>query len=124
MSGAARIVVVSSRLDRATLAQLSKSPFDGMVKFVVDVELGRMAVGGSLHADGEALLLEQGSEQGSLWGGNYFPGRPAGEYLEFQSLINIRPAQRNRSMLVEDPGLRERIRTLVHDLLGHGEALG
>jgi hypothetical protein len=94
-----------------------------MVKFVADVERRLLAVGGELHADAEALLIENGSAQSSLWGGNYYPGRGAGECIEYRSLINIRPSQGNRGLSVEDAGLRARMRELVFELLGRGEAL-
>jgi hypothetical protein len=94
-----------------------------MVKFVVDVEREVAAVGGELHADEEALLLEDGSRQEDLWGGNYYPGRGPGGCVEFTSLINIRPAQGNSGMTVEDPQLRAKILELAHRLIGGGEAL-
>jgi len=56
-----------------------------------------MAIGGELHADAEALLLEQGSTQADLWGINLYHEKPAAEWIEFNSLINIRPSQKNRS---------------------------
>jgi hypothetical protein len=80
-------------------------------------------VGGELHADAEALLLETGSEQADLWGANYYPGRGEEECLEYTALINIRPAQGNRSMEVEAPEARARIRELAFALIGHGEPL-
>jgi len=94
-----------------------------MVKYVADLELGVIAVGGELHADAEALLLERGSRQRNLWGANYLPGRGEAECIEYTSLINIRPSQDNRSMEVEDPLLRDRIRELTFRLIGRGAPL-
>jgi len=62
------IVLVESRLDRVELRRLVAAHFEDMVKYVVDVERGVAAVGGELHADEEALLLERGSRQDDLWG--------------------------------------------------------
>lgn len=123
MPPAAPILVVSKRIDSAELARLVGHPFEDMVKFVVDVDRKVAAVGGELHADAEALLIDRGHPQESLWGGNYYPGRGEGECIEFRSLINIRPSQGNRGMIVQDVALRERIRSVVFDLLGRGEAL-
>jgi len=120
---APEIVIVADRIDPATLRRLVERHFEDMVKFVVDVERGLAAVGGELHADEEALLLDHGSRQDDLWGANYYPGRGHAECLELTSLINIRPAQGNRSMTVEDPALAARIRELTHRLLGEGEPL-
>ena len=114
------IVLVSSRIDPSELERLLRLFFRDMVKFVVDVERGVAAVGGELHADAEARLLALGSCQESLWGGNYFPARPAANCIEFTSMINIRPSQGNPAMEVQSPVVRARMRELVHVLLGSG----
>jgi hypothetical protein len=118
------ILIVTTRIARAELARLVALYFEDMVKLVVDVERGVAAVGGEMHADAEALLLEDGSRQANLWGANYYPGRGRAECVEFTALINIRPAQGNRSMLIEDAALRERVRDLALALIGEGEPLG
>ena len=58
-----------------------------------------------------------------IWGANYHPGRGPAACLEYTSLINIRPALGNRSMVVEDAARRERIRELVSRVLGEDEEL-
>jgi hypothetical protein len=117
------VVFVEARLDRAELRRLVERHFKDMVKFVVDVERGVAAVGGELHADEEALLLERGSRQEDLWGANYYPGRGEQDCIEYTSLINIRPAQGNRSMVIEDETTRTRVREIAFILVGRGEAL-
>ena len=117
------IIIVETRIDPAKLRHLVETFFGDMVKYVVDVDLGRAAVGGELHADGEALLLEAGSQQEHLWGANYYPGRGLEEAIEFTALINIRPAQGNRSMEIESPEIRRRVEELTHRLIGEGEPL-
>jgi hypothetical protein len=102
---------------------LVERDFEDMVKYVVDVARGVAAVGGDLHADEEALLLDNGSRQEDLWGANYYPGRGRDGCIEFTSLINIRPAQDNRSMTIEDPTIRDRVRELTFLLIGEGEPL-
>jgi len=119
----AGIVVLERRIDRMELARLVKMYFEDMVKYVADVTRGVIAVGGELHADAEQLLLEAGSRQTDLWGANYYPGRGRDDCIEFTALINIRPAQGNRSMEVQDASVRERIRILTFALIGEGESL-
>ena len=116
------VLVLEQRIDRADLDRLLRL-FGDMIKYVVDVERGVIAIGGALHADAEQVLLEQGSRPADLWGANYYPGRGREGCIEFTSLINIRPARGNRSMEVEDPAVRERIRTLTFALVGAGEPL-
>jgi len=89
-----------------------------VVKAVVDVQRGVIAIGGELHADEESLLLEEGARQADLWGINLYPDRPAAEMIEFDSLINVRPSQGNRSRSVEDRELQRRIRDVVARLIG------
>ena len=117
------VVLVARRIDPKVLRRLVERDFEDMVKYVVDVARGVAAVGGDLHADEEALLLDNGSRQEDLWGANYYPGRGRDGCIEFTSLINIRPAQDNRSMTIEDPSLRERVRELTFLLIGEGEPL-
>lgn len=118
------IVLVDRKLDRSELSRLVGAYFEDMVKYVVDIERGVAAVGGELHADAEKLLLEDGSRQADLWGANYYPGRGAEDCIEYTSLINIRPSQGNRSMLIEDGGIQERVREITFALIGEGEPLG
>jgi hypothetical protein len=89
----------------------------GLVKAVVDCEKGVMAVGGALHADGEHVLLQDGSKQEHLWGINLYPDHAPESFLEFDSMINIRPRQGNRSRSVDDPVVQERIRAVVRTLI-------
>src|SRR5205085_1148001 len=106
------------------LARLVQLFFGDMVKYVVDTERRVAAVGGELHADAEQHLLEAGSRQADLWGANYYPGRGQDNCVEYTALINIRPAQGNRSMLIAEEAIRDRVREITFALIGRGEALG
>jgi hypothetical protein len=99
------------------LRALARDQFGDMVKAVVDVAQGIMAIGGELHADEETVLLDEGSRQADLWGVNLYPDAPAAERLEFDSMINVRPALGNRSRSVDEPALQARIRTVVERLV-------
>jgi hypothetical protein len=124
MSGhAPEIVIVDRRIEPAELARLVGRFFEGMVKYVVDIERKVAAIGGELHADAEQLLLADGSRQADLWGANYYPGAGRESCIEHTSLINIRPAQGNRSMDIADPVVRQRVRDLTFALIGEGEPL-
>jgi hypothetical protein len=117
------VVVREQPIDAAELRDLVDRFFGDMVKLVVDIERQIVAVGGELHADAEALLLEDGSKQTDLWGANYYPGLGGENCIQYTALINIRPAQGNRAMEVQDPDTRRAIRDIVHQLIGEGEAL-
>lgn len=117
------VVLLERRIEPATLRRLVERHFEDMVKYVVDIECGTAAVGGELHADEEAVLLGNGSRQENLWGANYYPGRGRDDCIEFTSLINIRPAQGNCGMTIEDPSICARVRELTYLLIGEGEPL-
>lgn len=109
--------IVSSRVERARLLELTGHWFGDMVKYVVDVRRGIAAIGGELHADAEQVLLEDGSLQEDLWGANYYPGEVGEGRIEYTSLINIRPAAGNRSMEIELEDVRDRVREITEQLL-------
>lgn len=84
-----------------------------LVKAVVDISRERMLLDSDLQADQEAALLESGSSQQDLWGINLYPDLPQAEWIEFDSMINLRPSFGNRSRGVDDPETRARIVSLV-----------
>ena len=96
---------------------MAEKGFGVMVKAVVDIELRVMAVDAELHADEEAFLLSQGSQQEHLWGINLYPDMPVAEWVEFDSMINLRPSQGNRTRGVESAENRARIFAVVEDLV-------
>ncbi len=109
--------VVSTPTSRTQLFRWAEEQFGDWIKAVVDVSRGIMAIGGDLHADDEAVLLEEGSRQQDLWGINLYPGDEGPDWIEFDSMINIRPRDGNRSRGVDDERTRARIRRLVESLI-------
>ena len=109
--------IVRAVILRSELAALAELQFGDMVKGVVDVERGVMAIGGELHSDEEALLLDDGSRQPDLWGINLYPAETGAGWIEFDSMINVRPAQGNNTRDVANEALRERIREAVRSLV-------
>lgn len=84
------------------------------IKAVVDVDRSIIAVDSPMHYDCEQLLLENGSSQASLWGINlYLDEENIDDMVEFDSMINIRPAQGNRTRGVEDEAVRAKIKAVV-----------
>jgi len=105
--------IITDTIPLNRLREMAKSRFGDMVKAVVDVDTRVMAVDGELHADEEELLLAQGSRQSSLWGINLYPDADTDEWIEFDSMINLRPSQGNRSRGVENLEVRQRIVAIV-----------
>lgn len=97
---------------------MAEDRFGDLVKAVVDVERGAMAVDAGMHADEEAALLADGSAQGALWGINLYPADyGSSAFVEFDSMINLRPGGGNRSRSVDDPAVQTRIVDLVNRLV-------
>ncbi len=109
--------IVDGSISPADLKAMAEGRFGNLVKAVVDVERKIMAVDGELHADEEALLLENGSRQEDLWGINIYPELEGPDRIEFDSVINIRPSHGNRSRGVDDQGIREKIAEVVAGLM-------
>jgi hypothetical protein len=112
-----RIVNSRSRVSLDELNKMAKAMFGDMVKAVVDVKLAIMAIDAELHADEEALLIENGSEQSDLWGINLYPELVGADFIEYDSMINLRPSQGNRSRGVDSLEVRESIIKIVTDLV-------
>lgn len=108
------IHIVRSRATAQQIAEMLEV-LGSYIKLAVDVQRGILAGGGAMHADCESALLDDGSLQEDVWGADW---NPAEQEVSYESLINIRPRQGNRSLEVSDPELRKRIADIVQELLG------
>lgn len=111
------IEIVTGAVRRSRMEEAAKKQFGDMVKAVVDVSKEIMAIGGELHADEEALLMDGGSRQEDLWGINLYPESKDADWIEFDAMINLRPSQENRTRGVDNPDLRDKIRRIVEKLV-------
>mgnify|MGYP001595749095 CR=1 FL=1 len=111
------IKILRQPVSLADVIALAKAQFGEMVKATVDIERALIAIGGELHSDEEAILLEDGSKQEHLWGINIYPEKLEEDRIEFDSMINIRPSQNNRSRGVENPAIQARILQVIKDMI-------
>jgi hypothetical protein len=108
------VKIVDGQITVAELTAMAEVTFGDLVKAVADVRRGLLAVDAGMHSDLEAFLLDAGADQVDLWGINLYPaehGTPG--FLEFDSMINLRPGQGNRTRSVEDPAIRVAIAKVV-----------
>lgn len=105
--------IVTETIPLDELKQMAADIFGNMVKAVVDVDRDLLSVDAELHSDLEAMLLQDGSNQKSLWGINLYPELQGNDFIEFDSMINMRPSQNNRSRGVKDEHIRKRINDIV-----------
>lgn len=110
--------IIRNQISIEKLSEIAAGTFGNLIKAVVDIKKGIMAIDAELHSDQEAYLMtNENSKQKDLWGINLYPELPAEEWIEFDSVINLRPANGNVSRRVDDPELREAIRTVVNRLV-------
>lgn len=107
------MIILDKHITRGELSILAQNLYGDMIKGVVDVEQELVALDAELHSDLESLLLNNGSKQENLWGINLYPEAVDEDFLEFDSLINIRPRQGNRSRDVENEEIRKKIKSIV-----------
>jgi hypothetical protein len=112
------IKIIKNSIMLNELKNLARDGFGDMIKAVVDIRQGIMAVGGGLHADEEVLLVEEeGSKREDTWGINLYPDKTGEDFIEFDSMINIKPAFGNRARNVKNPETRKRIAEIAHMLI-------
>ncbi len=110
--------LVKDSISIQELKKMTEKMHGNLVKAVVDIEQQIMAVDGEMHADLEENLLENESQQEHLWGINIHPDKiPHESWIEFDSLINLRPSQGNRSRYVENSEIRKKVITIVEKLV-------
>jgi hypothetical protein len=111
--------LVNKPIPVTELKPLAAKMFGNLVKAVVDVELNIMVIDAEMHSDQEMFLLDSGSVQENLWGINLYPdhAKDAPEFIEFDSMFNIRPWQGNKSRGVESPEIQNKIITIVRNLI-------
>lgn len=107
------MIIVDKVLNQEDLQAMAKTRFGDMIKGVADIDRGIIALDAELSADLEALLLANGSKQKDLWGFNIYPEESGDDFIEYDSLINIRPGQGNRSRGVEDDATREKLKETI-----------
>lgn len=109
--------LVDEKISLEDLKLMAKKIFGGLVKAVVDVKKEIMVVGGEMHADEEKYLIDLGSKQEDLWGINLYPEAKEKNFIDFDSIINIRPSANNFSRFVENQAIRKKIIQIVNKLV-------
>lgn len=111
-----KMIITGKEIKISELKEMAQKSFGNLIKAVVDVDRELIAVDADLHCDLEALLLQEGSKQKDLWGINLYPELDGDDFVEFDSMINLRPSQGNYSRGVENEELRKKIILIVQKL--------
>ncbi len=112
------IRIIKKPITKDELRKIAKERFGDMAKAAIDVEQKIMALGGELHMDEEVLLIEQEkSKNENIWGINLYPDKEGEDFIEFDSMVNLKPAFNNRTRGVDNPAIREKIKSIVNGLI-------
>ena len=106
--------LIEKSINISVLSEMSEKMFDDLVKVVVDIEKEIIALDFDLHSDLEKFLLEKGSTEKNLWGINLYPSFFNDDsFIEFDSMINLRPALGNRTRSVDDELIQTKIIKII-----------
>ncbi len=92
-----------------------KEVFDTYIKTVIDVKKKICSAGCDRHFESEEVLLKNGSAQADIWGGGVDLETKT---IDFNSFINIRPTQNNRSNEIQSEKLRKAYEELTKFFFG------
>lgn len=109
--------LVDKKISLSELKRMSSRMFGGLVKAVIDIKKEIMVVDGAMHADEEKNLLDTGSSQDDLWGINLYPELSDKDFIEYDSIINIRPRLNNFSRGIENKIIQGKIVKIVNRLI-------
>ncbi|OGG80519.1 hypothetical protein A3A39_00335 [Candidatus Kaiserbacteria bacterium RIFCSPLOWO2_01_FULL_54_13] len=109
--------IIKNPISLEDVQMLAREIYRDMVKGVVDIKRGVIALGGEWHMDANAVLIADGSSQLNVWGFNLHVDERDNSAIKFVSLINIRPAQGSRGMEIQDEKLRSEIRAIIKQLI-------
>ncbi len=110
--------IVKDSISKKDIVDIARKQFGDLVKAVVDIEQEIIAIGGELHADEEVVLIEQeGSKREYTWGINLYPKKIGEDWIEFDSVINLKPSYGNRSRGVDNPEIQKKIRNIIEKLV-------
>lgn len=104
--------LINKPLSKTQLAQI-RQKYGDYLKLTVDLEKEQLVLGTELHADGEKILLENGSQQDNIWGGGINLGD---KIIDTTAVLNLRPKLNNDSMEILDPERREKFIKIVRKI--------
>lgn len=111
------IRIIKKPITQAEAKEIAKEFYVDMVKGVVDIERGIIALGGEWHMDANMVLVGEGSRQSDVWGFNFHFNKTPEDQVEYISLINIRPNEGNYDMIIEDESRRRAMKKIIEKLI-------
>jgi hypothetical protein len=111
------MTIITKQIQIEEIEGMLGNYFDDMVKAVLDIQKEEISLGAGFHADEESLLLENGSKQDDLWGFNIYPNRNKETWIEYESIINMKPHLGNRSIIIQSEKIKEKINEILDRMI-------
>ena len=113
-----RTRIVKDKINQIELKNLAHEQYGDIIKAVIDIKQEIMGVGGELHVDIQSLLVEkENSQGGDTWGINLYLEKTGDDFIEFDSMINLKPNFGNRTRDIENSEIKEKIRNIINKLI-------
>ncbi len=110
--------IVKDKVTQNELKTLAHEQYGDIIKAVVDVKQEILGVGGELHIDIQSLLIEKENSQGQdTWGINLYLEKAGNDFIEFDSMINLKPLLGNKTRGIGNLDIQDRIREIVGKLI-------
>lgn len=111
------IKILDQKINMKEVKELADFWYGTMIKGCVDIEQGRVALGGDYHIESSELLTDNDSRFEDVWGFNIrFEENPDG-VLEFDSMVNIKPNFGNRSRGIHNEEILEKARAVIYKFI-------
>ncbi|MEK7539377.1 MAG: DUF5674 family protein [Patescibacteria group bacterium] len=108
------IEILDHKINLLEVKKLAGFWYETMIKGTVDVELGRVALGGDYHIESSEILTNSGSKFKDVWGFNIRFEENKDGVLEFDSMVNIKPNFDNRSRGINDQKVVKKATDIIH----------
>lgn len=110
-----KIKILEEKIRKEELKKIAQENYGDMTKGVVDIEKEIIALGGEFHSEANEILIEKGSNQENVWGFNIYPEKQKEDRLEYDSLINIKPKQGNRDVIIGSEDIKEKMKNIINN---------
>ncbi|TSD02519.1 MAG: hypothetical protein Athens071424_41 [Parcubacteria group bacterium Athens0714_24] len=108
-------MIIKEKISKEEFDKLFNAFYGTVLKMTVDIEKNILSAGCEFHIEcSEELVEKESSEQKNLWGANLYRKDMS---IDYNSLINIKPMENNRSMEIQDSAIKQRVEKIIKDLL-------
>ncbi len=112
-----KIIILDHKITLEEVKKIADFWYGTMIKGAVDIERGRVALGGDYHIEDSELLTSTGSKFEDIWGFNIRFEENSDGVLEFDSMVNIKPNFGNRSRGIHNDGVIKKAKEIIYKII-------